>query len=234
VQSTLEAAISIVANEEIEVFCAGRTDSGVHASGQVIHFETNSPRTINNWVLGVNSNLPPEVRVRWVVEVDSLFHARFSATSRKYRYIILQEDMPSCFLMDRVTWINRPLNVIKMNKAAESLLGEQDFSSFRAANCQSSTPMRNITNVCIKEQGRFIVLEIEANAFLYHMVRNIMGSLLDVGFGKRAPSWFHELILKKDRSLASPTAPPSGLYLVGVSYPIHFGLLKIIDGPCFI
>jgi tRNA pseudouridine38-40 synthase len=234
VQSTLETALSIVANQDIEVFCAGRTDAAVHASGQIIHFESNSPREIKNWFLGVNSNLPPEVRVRWIVEVSSQFHARFSATSRKYRYIILQEDMPSCFLMDRVTWINKPLNILKMREAAQSLLGEQDFSSFRAANCQSSTPMRNITNVSVKEQGKFIIFEIEANAFLYHMVRNIMGSLLDVGFEKKTLPWFHELILKKDRSLASPTAPPSGLYLVGVSYPIKFGELKVIDGPCFI
>ena len=234
VQGELEHAISTVANHKVEIFCAGRTDAGVHASSQVIHFESNSLRSIKNWYLGVNANLSTNISLIWVIEVVPTFHARFSALSRKYRYIIHQTDISSCFLIDRVTNIKANLDIIAMTSAAEHLIGEQDFSSFRAANCQSLTPMRNIMNVSIRRVNTFIIFEIEGNAFLYHMVRNIMGSLIEVGLGKKSIDWFNNLIESKNRSLASPTAPSSGLYLVDVTYPIFFNLPRKPIGPCFI
>jgi tRNA pseudouridine38-40 synthase len=234
VQGCVEQAISTVANHIIEVQCAGRTDAGVHATAQVIHFDSASPRTIKSWLLGTNANLPEDIRIIWVVEVDETFHARFSAESRTYRYIIYTRSVATSILKSRVTWVKKPLNVVAMNGASQYLLGEQDFTSFRAANCQSTTPMRNIMETRVTKSGKFIVFEIKGNAFLYHMVRNIIGTLIDVGLDHKPSTWVKPLLLLKDRNKASPTAAPDGLYLVSVSYPSKYGLPQSDLGPCFL
>ena len=234
VQGCVEQAISTVANHTIEVQCAGRTDAGVHATAQIIHFDSASPRTIKSWLLGTNANLPEGIRITWIVEVDENFHARFSAESRTYRYVIYTRNVATSILKDRVTWVKQVLNVTQMNDAAQYLLGEQDFTSFRAANCQSTTPMRNIIEARVIERGQFIVFEIKGNAFLYHMVRNIIGTLIDVGLERKPSTWVKSLLLLKDRNQASPTAAPDGLYLVDVNYPEKFALPKIDLGPCFL
>lgn len=224
VQNYLEKALSKIADHEVLVSCAGRTDSGVHASSQIVHFDCDIDRGEKAWVLGVNSLLPSSIRVLWAKNVNHDFHARFSALYRRYHYIILEGKIESAILNNRVTQLKPGLNSQAMHEAAQFLLGEQDFSSFRAAGCQSNTPNRNVQNVSIKRSGRFVIMEIQANAFLQHMVRNIMGSLLMVGRGDKEPLWIKELLLAKDRTLAGVTAAPDGLFLSGVAYPDEFDL----------
>jgi len=234
VQEHLEKALSIVANSTIEVQCAGRTDAGVHATGQVVHFDCDIERPARAWTLGVNANLPDSVAVTWVKEVDSEFHARFSATHRRYRYVIHNDRMRPAILHHGVTHEHRHLDEAKMHEAAQALLGEQDFTSFRASLCQSKTPFRNVTDVSVYRYGRYVVLDIKANAFLHHMVRNITGSLLDIGAGEQPVEWIAELLTLKDRSKAAATAKPNGLYLVDVTYPEHFNLPTHALGPLFL
>jgi len=219
VQGLLESALGKIANEPIEVYCAGRTDTGVHGLGQVVHFITHVARPLRAWTWGTNTHLPSSIVVRWAVPVDESFHARFSAIARRYRYIIYNAPIRSALLQQRVTHIPIPLNVKKMQAGALHLLGELDFSAFRSASCESSTPMRAVKEIAIQRFGDYIITEIEANAFLHHMVRNIMGVLIQVGQERQPPDWVKNILLGKDRRLAAETASPSGLYLLKVLYP---------------
>lgn len=219
VQETLEKALSIVANEPITLFCAGRTDANVHATGQVVHFNTHAKRHIDAWIWGTNSQLPPSVVVNWARAVDYRFHARFTATARRYRYVIYNHPIRPALLSTRATWHYYRLDAERMAAAGSYLIGEQDFSAFRSAQCNSNSPMRNVTEFQVERQGDFIFLDIQANAFLHHMVRNIAGSLMKVGSGARDINWFQEILLAKNRRLAAETASPDGLYLTKVVYP---------------
>ncbi|CAA6809809.1 MAG: tRNA pseudouridine synthase A (EC [uncultured Thiotrichaceae bacterium] len=224
VQNKVEAVLSKVANEPIEVTCAGRTDSGVHAFGQVIHFETNAVRATKGWMLGCNSNLPDDIAVRWIQTVDEDFHARFSATSREYRYVILNHRARPAILDNKVGWVYHELDAEKMHEAAQALLGEQNFSSFRASGCQAKHAMRNVELITVHRSQDFIYIDIKANAFLHHMVRNIVGSLILVGQGGQSIGWMGELLRVQNRNLAGPTAAASGLYFVRANYPENFAL----------
>jgi tRNA pseudouridine38-40 synthase len=219
VQGVLQDALAKVANEPIFLFCAGRTDAGVHATGQVVHFDTNAKRHIDAWLWGTNTFLPPGVVVTWAKHVDYSFHARFKATARRYRYIILNHPVRPAILNSRVTWHYYPLDIERMRQAGQYLLGEQDFSSFRSSQCGAKTVMRNIKEFTIERHGHYIVIEVEANAFLHHMVRNIVGTLMKVGSGLREPEWMQEVLAAKSRKVAGETAPADGLYLTHVRYP---------------
>lgn len=234
VQGALESALSQVANAPIATVCAGRTDAGVHAGCQVVHFDTPVDRGVRAWTRGINSLLPAAVRVLWAQPVDTDFHARFSAQARRYQYLLYTRGTASALLAGRVTHWPHALDVQAMNEAASALTGEQDFSVFRAAGCQSKSSLRNVHHAGFSRQGPFLVFEIQANAFLQHMVRNIVGSLLRVGAGEAAPGWISELLAAGDRRLAAATAPPEGLYLAGVSYPDTFALLSTLQPPPFL
>ena len=234
VQEHLEKALSTVANTPIEVQCAGRTDAGVHATGQVVHFDCDAVRPLKAWTMGVNANLPSSVAVKCCVHVSDDFNARFSATGRRYRYVIYNHKMRPAILEQGITHIHRPLNEQLMHEAAQALLGEQDFSAFRAALCQSKTPFRNVTNVTVSRHGAFVVVDISANAFLHHMVRNIVGSLVEIGSGHQPVDWIATLLAGRDRTLSAATAKPNGLYLVKVDYPDAFGLPEQPLGPLFL
>ena len=224
VQAALEAALSTVANHPIAVVCAGRTDTGVHATAQVVHFDSEAPRSMRSWILGANSNLPPEVCVIWAQPVSEDFHARFGATGRRYRYIILNRIMRPALLRQRVSWDYRPLDAALMAEAGKLLVGRHDFSSFRALACQAKSPVREIASLDIHRSGEYIYLDVAANAFLHHMVRNIAGTLMTVGAGERPVSWVEEVLAVRDRTLGGVTAPADGLYLVQVNYPEQFGV----------
>ncbi len=234
IQGELEKALSIIANEKIEVFCAGRTDSGVHGTGQVVHFETTAIRPEKAWAFGTNAHLPDDIAVKWAKTVPEDFHARFSATARRYRYIIYCNKLRSAILPFGVTHYHQELNAQLMHKAGQYLLGENDFSSFRAAQCQSNSPWRNVHHLKVTQQGQYIIVDIQANAFVHHMVRNIVGSLLEVGCGNQKPEWIQWLLAQKDRKLAAPTAKAEGLYLVHVDYPHEFDLPQTPLGPLFL
>lgn len=197
VQEKLENALSQVANEPITVFCAGRTDAGVHGTGQVVHFETRAQRKDAAWTLGVNANLPGDIAVRWVKHVPADFHARFSATARRYRYVIYNHRLRPAVLSHGVTHFHQPLDAERMQRAAQCLLGENDFTSFRAVQCQSRTPWRNVMHINVTRYGAYVVVDIKANAFVHHMVRNIVGSLMEVGAGNQPESWMAELLAAK-------------------------------------
>lgn len=234
VQEQLENALSQVANESIIVQCAGRTDSGVHGTGQVVHFETNAVRKDVAWTLGVNANLPDDIAVRWAQSVDDEFHARFSATARRYRYIIFNSRLRPGILRHGVSHYHDPLDETLMHAAAQSLLGENDFSSFRAAHCQSRSPYRNVIHINVTRQDQYVIIDIKANAFVHHMVRNIVGTLIDVGAGRKPVEWAAELLALKNRHLAAATAKAAGLYLVAVDYPEKYGLPQMPAGPLFL
>ncbi len=219
IQSTLQDALAKVANEPIFLFCAGRTDANVHATGQVVHFDTHAKRHIDAWIWGTNSYLPSSIVVKWAKQVDYHFHARFTATSRCYRYIIFNHPIRPAILSTRVTWHYYPLDIVRMQEAGNYLIGEQDFSSFRSSQCNSKSPMRNVTTFNVQRHGDFIVLEIEANAFLHHMVRNIAGTLMKIGAGYKEVGWMQEVLQAKSRRAAAETAPAEGLYLTQVRYP---------------
>lgn len=234
IQAALETALSKIANESISIFCAGRTDAGVHATGQVVHFETQTQRSITVWTFGVNANLPANIAVKWARIVDDDFHARFSALARRYRYIIYNHPLRHGILNKGISHYYPDLDENKMHKAAQVLLGENDFSAFRAAQCQSLSPFRNVHHIRVTRQQRYIVIDIQANAFVHHMVRNIVGSLIEVGNGHQSEEWIQFLLSSKDRTLAAATAKPEGLYLVDVIYPDHFQLPKNSLGPLFL
>lgn len=222
IQGALEDALAKIADAPIEIFCAGRTDAGVHASAQVVHFDVAEARPLLAWTRGVNSNLPKNISSRWSMVVDEHFHARFSALSRRYRYIIFNDPLPSALLHNQVTWERRWLDVAKMQKALPYFLGEKDFSSFRSAQCESKTPMRNVQEALIFRKENLVIFEIQANAFLHHMVRNIMGVLIEIGTGNQPPEWAEAVLQAKDRKAAAKTADPSGLYLSRVNYPLQY------------
>ena len=221
IQRTVEEALRQFANEPIDVICAGRTDAGVHATQQVISFTTSACRTEDGWVRGVNRFLPKSVAIRWMRPVSDDFHARFCARSRTYEYWIWNDRVRAPMLEDRTGWMFRPLDVERMREGAKALLGEHDFTSFRASECQAKTPIRTMTELSIIRQGSLVGLRLTANAFLQHMVRNIVGALIYVGTGRRDPKWIGELLEARCREIAAPTFSPSGLYFVGVSYPDH-------------
>ena len=234
IQAELERVLSTIANHPVEIQCAGRTDAGVHATGQVIHFDTHSERKMSAWTLGVNSNLPADIAVRWAHPVADDFHARFSATARRYRYIIYNHRLRPAVLSKGVTHFYEPLDAERMHRAAQCLLGENDFTSFRAVQCQSRTPWRNVMHINVTRHGPYVVVDIKANAFVHHMVRNIVGSLMEVGANNQPESWIAELLAAKDRTLAAATAKAEGLYLVAVDYPDRFDLPKPPMGPLFL
>lgn len=229
IQSDLEGALSLVANHPVSVMAAGRTDAGVHAMMQVVHFDTESVRTERGWVMGCNTNLPHSVSVLWARQVDDSFHARYGALSRSYRYVILNRRPRPCLLRNRVSWIREPLDAGRMHEAAQALIGEHDFSSFRAAECQSSTPMRNLHRINVTRQHDYVVIDVTANAFLHHMVRNIVGVLLPVGIHEQPVSWPGQVLAARDRRQAGITAAAAGLYLHGVTYPSSW---QLPSAPC--
>jgi tRNA pseudouridine38-40 synthase len=224
VQVCLQRALAKVADQPVDLICAGRTDAGVHGVGQVLHFDTTAVRSERAWVLGGNANLPSDISLVWAREVPEDFHARFSALARRYRYLILNQPRRSALWRDRAAWRHRPLDAGRMHEAGQALVGEHDFSSFRAAECQARHPIREIRELTVRRQGDGVVLEVEANAFLHHMVRNIAGVLMAVGFGDRRVEWAREILERRDRTQAGATAPAEGLYLLAVRYPDRFGL----------
>ena len=224
VQERLEQALSEVADEPVEVTCAGRTDAGVHASGQVAHFDTGAARSERGWLLGANTNLPDDICVTWVKPVDPDFHARYSATARRYEYRILNRLVRSALYRRRAWWVHRDLDVERMREAAQALLGEHDFSAFRAAGCQASHAVREVTDISVARDGDWVSLDITANAFLQHMVRNIAGTLVAIGSGDEEIDWAARVLAGRDRRAAGVAAPPHGLTLVQVFYPDAFGI----------
>jgi len=224
VQSELEAALSSIANQPVSVICAGRTDAGVHALEQVVHFDCAAPRDLQAWLMGGNSRLPDDIRITWAQTAVGDFHARYSAIARFYRYVILNRPMKSALLRTQATWCYQPLDAGKMHSAAQYLLGEHDFSSFRAQGCQSKSPNRMMHFIEVCRQEDKVIIDICANAFLHHMVRNIAGVLIEIGSGKQPLDWPLQLLAVKDRSQAAATAPPYGLHLGGVFYPPHYGI----------
>lgn len=234
VQDTLETALERIAQSSIQLVCAGRTDTGVHATAQVAHFDTPTSRPLEAWVRGVNSHLPASIGVQWAVEMDEAFHARFSAISRRYRYVLLNRRIRPSLLAGRVGWVHGPLDAEAMQLAACCLVGEHDFTSFRAAECQAKSPVRVVHSVEVVRQGEIMIFDFHANAFLHHMIRNIVGALIYVGKKRKPVEWIAELLEARDRKIAAPTFAPDGLYLCGVEYPREWPLPnggRIIAAP---
>ena len=229
-QGELQAALSKIANQAIVVHCAGRTDAGVHALEQVVHFDCEVQRDLHAWMMGGNSHLPDDIRITWVKPAVADFHARYSAIARFYRYVILNRPMKSALLRTQATWCYQPLDAGVMHRAARHLIGEHDFSSFRAQGCQSVSPNRLMYFIEVYRQEDRVIIDLCANAFLHHMVRNIAGVLIEIGYGKRDQDWTLELLHLKDRAQAAMTAPPHGLHLGGVFYPEYY---RIESHPLF-
>ena len=229
VQLVLEHALGRFLGTEAHTVCAGRTDSGVHALGQVVHIDTTIERQAISWVRGVNAHLPSDVRVLWARQVSDDFSARFSALHRTYSYVLANSMVRSPIWRQQTGWVFRPLDIDRMRQALPSLIGTHDFSAFRAAQCQARNPQRTMHQASIEVGGDFLVLTLQANAFLQHMVRNIVGALVDIGVGRQEPSWIAELLLQKDRRLASPTFSPAGLYLRSVHYDPAHGLSPVMQ-----
>lgn len=234
VQAALEYAVSKVANQPVKVICAGRTDSGVHASTQVVHFDTDALRKDYGWMLGINAHLPEGIAVRWLQPTTFDFHARFSAVARRYRYLIYNKPVRQALFSKQMTWIRQPLDADAMHMAAQHLVGKQDFSSIRAKDCQANTPVRDVQMASVSRHGDIIMLEVQANAFLYHMIRNIVGLLLPIGQGEKPTEWIREVLDKKDRIEAGVTGKPEGLYFVGVNYPQEFAIPSQPYGPSLV
>jgi tRNA pseudouridine38-40 synthase len=224
VQDVLERALSGIAAHTVRVTAAGRTDTGVHALGQVVHFDTEVNRPQSAWVRGVNAALPKSVRVRWAREVDADFHARFSAERRSYTYWLVNQAVAPAIMADKAGWFHKPLDADSMAKAAIYLLGEHDFSAFRAAECQAKTPVKKMYEAKVIRQGTNVFFHFSANAFLHHQVRNMVGALVYIGKGKYPSSFIYELLQSRDRNLSPPTFSPSGLYLTGVGYNEKWGI----------
>ncbi len=226
IQAELEKALSKVANHSVSVICAGRTDAGVHALEQVAHFDTTANRDSYSWLMGGNTQLPDDIRILWVKEAIDDFHARYSAIARFYRYLIINRKMKSALQPRQLSWCYEPLNAEKMHQAAQYLVGEHDFSSFRAQGCQSKSPCRMMHFIDVYRQGGQVIMDICANAFLHHMVRNIAGTLMAIGAGKKPVDWTAQLLEINDRDQAGVTAKPFGLYLGAVFYPEKYGIVK--------
>lgn len=224
VQDALEQSLSEIAGEKLATICAGRTDAGVHALGQVAHFDTLADRPLSAWVRGTNALLPAAVAVTWAHPVSTEFHARYSARGRRYCYVLLNRAIRPAAEYGRTGWFHIPLDVGRMQAGARLLLGEHDFSAFRSAECQARTPVRTLTGLHITRRGEYVIFDVRANAFLHHMVRNIIGSLVYVGKGKHAPEWIGEVLAGRDRARAAPTFEAAGLYLSGVEYDARWGL----------
>jgi len=222
VQEVVEQALQKVADHPLRVNCAGRTDTGVHSTGQVIHFDTPSVRSPRNWLLGCNVNMPMDVNIRWAQTVPDDFHARFSATARHYRYLILNRTSRSALMSKRATWIHKTLDAQRMQQAGLALIGRHDFSSYRALHCQANSPLRTLSDLQVIRHGEQIELMVTADAFLHHMVRNIAGVLIAIGTGDKSVSWAQEVLQLKDRTRGGMTALADGLYFSGVDYPAEF------------
>jgi tRNA pseudouridine38-40 synthase len=223
-QDLVEGSLEALAGHPVQTVCAGRTDAGVHATAQVVHFDTEVARPLNAWVRGVNARLPGYVAVQWVREVPEDFHARFAARVRTYVYLLRCAETPHPLWRDRAGWVFRPIDVDAMREAGAALLGEHDFTSFRSSQCQAASPVRTLSRLGVERHGEFIVLTISANAFLHHMVRNIVGALVHVGTGRQPTRWIAGLLDARRRALGAPTFAPQGLYLAGVEYDRAFGL----------
>lgn len=224
VQACVEQALSRVANETIAVQCAGRTDAGVHAAGQVIHFDTHAQRSERGWLLGANSILPPQVSMQWMRPVDDEFNARFCATARSYRYCIFNSSLRSALQYRHTSWIRPPLDEARMQQAAQYLIGTHDFSAYRALACQAKSPIRSISQLDVSRHSKQIIINVKANAFLHHMVRNIAGVLIAIGSGEQQPEWAQQILETRDRTQGGVTAAPDGLTLMTVDYPTEFNL----------
>ena len=231
VQDHLEAALTRFADTPVEVTAAGRTDTGVHAAAQVVHFDTEAVRESISWVRGTNANLHEAARVRWASEVSAEFHARYSARSRTYCYLLADQAVAPAILRARVGWYHKPLDIELIAEGLRALLGEHDFSAFRDSQCQAKSPVRNLLDARVARRRGLIVFSFTANAFLHHMIRNIVGSLVYVGAKKHPPHWIAEVLASKDRRVAAPTFAPDGLYLAGVEYDPAFGLPTFGDHP---
>ncbi|WP_395344231.1 tRNA pseudouridine(38-40) synthase TruA [Ningiella sp. W23] len=234
IQPLIEQALENILRHPVNVTCAGRTDAGVSATGQIVHFDTEVSRPLKAYTRGMNTLLPKDIAVTWAQEMSSDFHARFSAVARRYRYVIFNSALRPGILQSGLTHCYQPLDERRMHEAAQCLIGEHDFTSFRASLCQSNTPFRNIYNVSVNRMGSYIILDIKANAFLHHMVRNIVGSLLVIGQKEAPVGWMQSLLAAKDRTLAAATAKPNGLYLVKVYYPEQFNVPSTPLGPLFL
>lgn len=224
VQDTLESSISVIAGERVRTVCAGRTDTGVHATGQVVHFDVSVDRPMSAWIRGVNAHLSQSIAVRWAVPVPDGFHARFAAKSRSYRYILLNRRERPGLYNGSVGWCHRILDVDAMQVAAECLVGEHDFTSFRASGCQALSPIKTLYRFTVVRRGDFVICECTGNSFLHHMVRNLVGALVYVGTGRENPAWLSCLLAAKDRRMGAPTFAPGGLYLTHVDYESLWGL----------
>ncbi len=233
VQDALQAALSGISGEGVGIIAAGRTDTGVHALEQVIHFDTNIDRPLSARVRGTNALLPKDIAVLWAHHVSDEFHARFSAQARSYQYVLINHPSRSAVHHAKVGWFHAPLDVAAMRDAAQYLLGEHDFSAFRSSQCQAKTPMKNLAVLDIQQQGDTLIFNLTANAFLHHMVRNILGCLLYVGKGKYPPQWMNEVMEGRDRKFAAPTFMPDGLYLRHITYDAKWGLPQGTIQPRF-
>jgi len=237
VQDVLERALASIAGAPVRTLCAGRTDAGVHGAAQVVHFDVSAARPMQAWVRGGNAALPASVAVRWACEVPDEFHARFCARSRSYRYVLYNHAVRPAILHGRVGWFHAPLDVDAMAAAAALLVGEHDFSAFRAAECQARSPIKSLLQADVKGQGACILFDFRANAFLQHMVRNLVGALVHIGKGAEPPAWMAELLVARERRLAAPTFSPAGLYLSGVEYdtcwqlPVNGRIIAPFDLP---
>lgn len=231
VQAAVERALSFVANEPIQITCAGRTDAGVHATNQIVHFDTTAVRDEKAWMLGGNSHLPAGIRIKWASPVIPQFHARFSARARTYRYLIANTPAPPAISSNQCLWIRKPLDVAAMQQAAAYLVGEHDFTSVRGAHCQAKSPVRTLYSVNLHDVNGWVVTELHGNAFLHHMVRNIMGLLVPVGMGVKPAEWVAEVLAAKNRSLAGKTEKAGALYLVRVGYDRDYGFPLHAKGP---
>ncbi|MBN3561375.1 tRNA pseudouridine(38-40) synthase TruA [Aliamphritea spongicola] len=234
IQAEVEAALSKIANEPVSVVCAGRTDAGVSGTYQIIHFDTYAKRDVRGWVMGTNTKLPDDIAIKWAKPVDTTFHARFSALERRYRYLIYSAKVKPAVLNKGVTWTYKDLDIEAMREAVQYLIGKHDFTSYRAVGCQAKSPVREVREFNVYREGDLIVLDVRANAFLHHMIRNFAGVLMTIGAGEAEPVWAKEVLEARDRRLGGVTAPPFGLYFVDVKYPAEYELPASDLGPYFI
>lgn len=234
VQATVEKALSRIANAEVHVICAGRTDARVNATYQIIHFDSPVERDERAWVLGTNTNMPDDIAIQWAKRVPDSFHARFSALERRYRYLIYSHPVKPGLMPQGVTWTYKTMDIERMQEAARYLVGSHDFTSYRAVGCQAHSPVRDVRQLDIYQAGKLVVIDVRANAFLHHMIRNFAGVLMKIGCGEAEPIWAKEVLDARDRRQGGVTAPPFGLYFVDAIYPEEFELPKSEIGPYFI